>query len=168
MSGHRRPNLATLAMQRLVLIIVAFVFAMPPAGAAHEPDYLPQLRHLDLGPLMPPTARGYSVGAPHLPPLPAELYGDPRWLQAGQKAFVRANYPEAITCFHKAGKNSALGQFDAGFSELYLGKPAGISEMHAALDLARKQNFAELADAMAEMLGKLSVLGLGVEEQAAR
>jgi hypothetical protein len=109
---------------------------------------------------MPPAQYGYSVGAPHIPQIPVDVYGVPQWLEAGASAFERAEYASALGCFQKAGSDSALGRFDAGLSALYLGDTAGVNQMEAGLTLARKQGFAELADRMQAVLSKLGSLRL--------
>ena len=78
---------------------------------------------------MPPAPYGFSVGAPHIPQIPVDVYGEPQWLAAGASAFERAEYATALTCFQRAGAASALGRFDAGLAEVYLGNGGGLNQM---------------------------------------
>jgi hypothetical protein len=140
--------------------LAVFAGTMAAPAIAASPDYLAQLRGLALAPVLPPVPYGFSVGAPHIPQIPVDVYGEPQWLEAGASAFERAEYATALGCFQKAGPTSALGHFDAGLAALYLGDGAGVAQMKAGLTLARKQGFAGLVDRMQSVLDKLGSLHL--------
>jgi hypothetical protein len=140
--------------------LAVFAGTMAPPAIAAPPPYLTHLRQLELEPVMPPVPYGFSVGAPHIPQIPVDVYGEPQWLEAGATAFERAEYATALDCFQKAGPTSALGHFDAGLAALYLGDGSGVVQMKTGLALARKQGFVELVDRMQSVLDKVDALHL--------
>ena len=142
--------------------VAVLVGATAPAAIAESTAYLAQLRQLELAPVMPPVAYGFSVGASHIPQIPVDVYGVPQYLEAGASAFERADYSTALYCFQRAGSDSALGRFDAGLTQLFLGEDGGYAQMQSGESLARRQGFAELAQHMRAILDKLGALHLSL------